>query len=472
MPQNSFFPQNHDLLVSQKTQLRHFFPTLHPLSMVIFATSVVVAFILLCNSRFNFHWYTQHEATPAQKLAQKWHCDLSRLLVQKITKGSHLCKPASLNRPIANKVQGHLTVTVKCSVPNAVCTPPTTYLACPGSGGLGPRLLPAMLMKFWAEARPFPWGPKPVFFRPLALGTELMSPSAFTRLLSTPAPPSRPSVVINAIWLLRLFHVPPCICTLPMFWMPTVWELKPAPRPALVLMWPWPRPMGLLAAASGPVGSCAAPTCAGLTPCSKSRPLPNAVDKEQQCTGPVPNAMDKGQTLYQMLWTKNSCEQALCQMLWTKNSVQALCQMLWTKNGGVQALCQMLWTKNSVQALCQMLWTKNSCEQALCQMLWTKNSCEQALCQMLWTKNSGVQALCQMLWTKNSGVQALCQMLWTKNSGVQALCQMLWTKNSGVQALCQMLWTKNSGVQGGGSPCSKPLPLQHLWIKKLSQVNQ
>ena len=100
MPQNTFFPRNCDLLVNQKTMQRHFFPTFHPLSPVLFATATVVAFVLFRNYRFNFHCYTQREATPTHKSAQKWRCDLSRLLAQKITKGIHLCKPASLNRPI------------------------------------------------------------------------------------------------------------------------------------------------------------------------------------------------------------------------------------------------------------------------------------------------------------------------------------------------------------------------------------
>ena len=34
-----------------------FFPTLHPLSTVIFATATVLAFVLLRDSRFNFHCY-------------------------------------------------------------------------------------------------------------------------------------------------------------------------------------------------------------------------------------------------------------------------------------------------------------------------------------------------------------------------------------------------------------------------------
>ena len=73
------------------------FSTLHPLSLVIFAT--VVAFVLLRNSRFNFHCYTQCEAMPIHKSAQKWRCDLARLIARKITKGIHSCKPASRNRP-------------------------------------------------------------------------------------------------------------------------------------------------------------------------------------------------------------------------------------------------------------------------------------------------------------------------------------------------------------------------------------
>ena len=60
MPQNAFFLRTRELLVSQKMTQRHFFPTLHPLSMVIFATATVLAFVLLRDSRFNCHCYTQH----------------------------------------------------------------------------------------------------------------------------------------------------------------------------------------------------------------------------------------------------------------------------------------------------------------------------------------------------------------------------------------------------------------------------
>ena len=65
-------PWTWDLLVSQKQQQkRHFFPTLDPLSLVIFATATVLAYVLLRDSRFNFHCYTQREATPTQKSARK-----------------------------------------------------------------------------------------------------------------------------------------------------------------------------------------------------------------------------------------------------------------------------------------------------------------------------------------------------------------------------------------------------------------
>ena len=71
MPQNAFFLRTRDLLISPKTTQRHFLFTLHPLSKVIFATATVLAFVLLRNSNFNFHCYTQREATPTQKSAPK-----------------------------------------------------------------------------------------------------------------------------------------------------------------------------------------------------------------------------------------------------------------------------------------------------------------------------------------------------------------------------------------------------------------
>ena len=50
-----------------KNDAKTLFP--HPLSTVIFATTTILAFVLLHSSRFNFHCYTQREATPTQKSA-------------------------------------------------------------------------------------------------------------------------------------------------------------------------------------------------------------------------------------------------------------------------------------------------------------------------------------------------------------------------------------------------------------------
>ena len=70
MPQNAFFQRTHNLLFSQK-MTQTLFSTLHSISIVIVATAAVLAFVLLRNSRFSFHCYTQCEATPTQKLARK-----------------------------------------------------------------------------------------------------------------------------------------------------------------------------------------------------------------------------------------------------------------------------------------------------------------------------------------------------------------------------------------------------------------
>ena len=55
--------------------------------------------VLLCNSRFKFHCYTQHEATPTQKLARKWRCNLSWLLMQKDYKGHSLVQTSFTEPP-------------------------------------------------------------------------------------------------------------------------------------------------------------------------------------------------------------------------------------------------------------------------------------------------------------------------------------------------------------------------------------
>ena len=56
---------------AKKRRKDTFFSTFHSLSTVIFATATVLAFVLLRDSRFNFHCYTQREATPTQKSARK-----------------------------------------------------------------------------------------------------------------------------------------------------------------------------------------------------------------------------------------------------------------------------------------------------------------------------------------------------------------------------------------------------------------
>ena len=63
-------PPPHEIAIfwsAKKRRKDTFFPIFHLLSQVIFATTTVVAFVLLRNSRFNFHCYTQREATPTQK---------------------------------------------------------------------------------------------------------------------------------------------------------------------------------------------------------------------------------------------------------------------------------------------------------------------------------------------------------------------------------------------------------------------
>ena len=63
MPQTAFFSRNRDHIVSQKTTQRHFFPTLHPLSPVIFATATAVAFVLfaiLGSTSIVIHSVKQH----------------------------------------------------------------------------------------------------------------------------------------------------------------------------------------------------------------------------------------------------------------------------------------------------------------------------------------------------------------------------------------------------------------------------
>ena len=70
-PKTHYFYELAIVWSAKKRRKDTFFSTLHPLSMVIFATATVVPFVLLPDSRFNFHCYTQREATPTQKSARK-----------------------------------------------------------------------------------------------------------------------------------------------------------------------------------------------------------------------------------------------------------------------------------------------------------------------------------------------------------------------------------------------------------------
>ena len=63
--------------------------------MVISATATVLAFVLLRNSRFNLHRYTQREATPTQKSARKCAASSRDLLRERLqsafTQPNQLC---------------------------------------------------------------------------------------------------------------------------------------------------------------------------------------------------------------------------------------------------------------------------------------------------------------------------------------------------------------------------------------------
>ena len=68
---NNLMPQNSRSSGPPKNDAKTLYSTLHPLFTVVFATAAVLAFVLLRNSSFNFHCYTQREATPTQKSARK-----------------------------------------------------------------------------------------------------------------------------------------------------------------------------------------------------------------------------------------------------------------------------------------------------------------------------------------------------------------------------------------------------------------
>ena len=85
LAQKRIFSTNSRSSGQPKNDAKTLFSTLNPLSTVIFATATVLAFVRLRNSRFNFHCYTQREATPTQKSARKCaatSCDFLRERLQ------------------------------------------------------------------------------------------------------------------------------------------------------------------------------------------------------------------------------------------------------------------------------------------------------------------------------------------------------------------------------------------------------
>ena len=73
-----------------------FFPTLHPLSTVIFATATVLAFVLLRDSRFNFHCYTQKSARKCAATSRDF---LRESLQSTFTLANQICWIAQQTRP-------------------------------------------------------------------------------------------------------------------------------------------------------------------------------------------------------------------------------------------------------------------------------------------------------------------------------------------------------------------------------------
>ena len=66
-----FFHELASFWLAEKRCKDTFFSILNHLSTVIFANAAIIAFLLLCNSTFNFHCYTQREATSIQKSARR-----------------------------------------------------------------------------------------------------------------------------------------------------------------------------------------------------------------------------------------------------------------------------------------------------------------------------------------------------------------------------------------------------------------
>ena len=116
MPQNAFFLQTRDLLVSQKTMQRHFF--FHPPS-PFHGNFCNCNSIGICTaSQFSVQLPLLYTAwsNAYSEIGPEVRCDLSRLLARKITKRIHSSKPASLNHPIPLLSSITSTSKIPCSL--------------------------------------------------------------------------------------------------------------------------------------------------------------------------------------------------------------------------------------------------------------------------------------------------------------------------------------------------------------------
>ena len=86
------FSTNSRSSVQPKNDANTLFLPLHPLSTVNFATATVLAFVLLHDYRFNFHCYTQCEATPTQKSARMCAATSHDILCERLQSAFTLAK--------------------------------------------------------------------------------------------------------------------------------------------------------------------------------------------------------------------------------------------------------------------------------------------------------------------------------------------------------------------------------------------
>ena len=132
---NAFVPCTRDLLVSGKRcKLRHFLPILHHLSSVILANVTVVAVVLLRNSRYNFHCYTQREANATQKSARKWQLRHFETSCSKDYKGHSLVQTSFTEPP--NRSHHMLTgapISTSPTKPTAPCADSTETIKSDGN---------------------------------------------------------------------------------------------------------------------------------------------------------------------------------------------------------------------------------------------------------------------------------------------------------------------------------------------------